>query len=160
MSENKKEGTVHTCNFCGATNVDGKTDCLVMSEDGTVICDTCVSHCEAIVAERKRDDIDFRRIPGSRYKVTKEKLRPITSIPKRWVVCDTHLFRGVPTITACSPNGKKREIFSIPKPLAHWMISKDEKLDVDNIRETIKLELSSTVRAAIGSYCLGEDCDV
>jgi hypothetical protein len=46
----------------------------------------------------------------------------------------------------------KTENFSIPKQLAHWFISYDEKMDIDKLREEMKKELNTTVRTALLHY--------
>lgn len=149
MGKIDEEYILNTCNFCGATYEDGKTDCFIMSQDGTLICSSCIVRCEAMLTDKKRDDINFKRFQALPSQDTTEKLRPVTRIPKRWIICDTQLYKTIPRVTACSPDGKKRENFSIPKQLAHWIISYDEKMDIDKLREDIKNELNNTVRSAL-----------
>ncbi len=118
---------------------------MMKASDDTVICNRCVRIAEAIMAERERDAIPLYRIINKINQSTEEKLRPITRIPKRWVICKVHLQKLRPCITACSPDGKKFETFSIPKQLAHWMISPDEEIDLDKIRKDIKKDIINAV---------------
>ena len=157
MNEINEKNIVHTCNFCGATSDDGKTECLIMAPDGTtLICNACIAQCEAMLLDRKRTDIDFRRFTAIQPLPTSNKLRPITRVPKTWVICETHLFKTIPSITACSRDGSQTEEFSIPKQLALWMISYNEQKDIDKIRDSLKDDLKRLVRTALLRYWFGE----
>ena len=152
MSEIEEDNTVYTCNFCGATSDDGKTECLVMGEDGTSICNACIAQSEALLLDRKITELDFVRFTTGQPKATQKKLRPITRIPKSWVICQTHLFKTIPSVTACSQDGSKTEEFSISKQLALWMISYNEQKDIDKIRDSLKDDLKRLVRNALLMY--------
>lgn len=73
-------------------------------------------------------------------------------MPKQWVVCKEDLLSSIPNVTACSPDGKDNEVFSIPKQLAKWMISAGKKMDIDQIREEIKKDLCTTLREVLRNY--------
>ncbi len=146
MSEADKSNIVHTCNFCGATDNDGVTELMIKGQDGTLICNSCVRTCEALLIERDREDIPLYRFIDLIPKSTEVKLRPITRIPKSWVICKVHLQKIRPCVTACSPDGEKFETFSIPRQLAYWMIFPDEEINLDKIRKDIAQDIINAVK--------------
>ncbi len=153
MSETDDSGIINTCNFCGATNQDEMTTCLIQGDDGSIICNMCVAQAEAIVTGEKREDITLYDVMEDiRKSAMATNLSPITKIPKSWLVCKANLFNTNPSVTACSPDGIKFRTFAIPKPLAHWMISSDERIDIDKIREEIKQDLIEGIKREFRLY--------
>lgn len=150
MSVDKEEES-HICSFCEKTS--SEVDLFIQGKDqSTLICDDCVRISEAIVAKRRSDEVDLSLIYGERGKRAKEKLRPITRMPKSWIICDSDLYSSAPSITACPTNEKKVEKFSIPNQLALWMISSDPKLNIDQIREKIRKDMNTRISETLNSY--------
>ena len=152
MSKDEQDDTVHTCNFCGVTDDDEKIDAMVMGPDGTLICCGCIASAQALLLDKKITDVDFKRYMAHQPRPSTKKLRPITRIPKSWIICDTHLLKTVPSVIACSEDGQRCEEFSIPMQLALWMINYNEQKDIDKIREELKKDLASEVRKALWRY--------
>lgn len=140
---------IHTCSFCKKTS--DEVEILVASPDDIFICNECIRLCEAVLDENDRGNIHLSRIDGIREK-TKEKLRPITRIPKKWLVYKANPYAVVPYVTACDSSGEKKEKFSIPKQLARWIIVKDETVDIDRLKKDIKNEIIYTVVDALQHY--------
>lgn len=141
---------IHICSFCEKTSKE--VDILIAAPDDKVlICNECIRICEAVLAENDRSDLYLSRIHGTQEK-QKEKLRPITRMPKKWLVYDVNPYAAIPYVTACDSSGGKREDFSIPKQLAHWIITTDNTVDIDELKKNIKNEISYSVRAALKFY--------
>lgn len=140
------------CSFCGKTSDEFEYVVTGPNEDAPYICNECIRQCEALAAERNVPDAYFHRILGKRHNERQQQLRPITRIPKTWIICDADLFCSTPNIVASSPDGEKIERFSIPKQLAHWMIVQKQKLDVDELREKIRDDMARTVREVLSKY--------
>lgn len=140
----------HICNFCGKESE--AVDVMVMGKDGTILCNQCIIQCNAILEDKKRDDIDFFRIPGKLHSKPLGKLRPVTRIPKHWVICKEDLLCSAPNVTACSPDGKDNEVFALPKQLALWMINFDKQMDVDQIRDELKKDMFDSISAVLNGY--------
>jgi len=151
MNETEAPEEIHTCDFCKSTS-DQVENLFVAPGDTPVICDRCVRICEAMFVDAHIPLNHFCRIPGKLHNERKEKLRPITKIPKSWVICSTDLCCSTPNVTGTSADGKKSERFSIPKQLAHWMIARDERLDMDELRKKIKEDLARTVKEVLSEY--------
>ena len=152
MSENTSPEGLYTCNFCGKTSDEFEFAVTGPKEDAPYICNECVRGCEALAAERNVPDAYFHMISGKLHNERQQKFRPITRLPKTWVICSTDLYCSTPNIVASSPDGEKIERFSIPKQLAHWIIIKKQELDVDELREKIRDDMARTVREVLSKY--------
>jgi len=142
---------IDICDFCKRTS--DEVENLFAAPGGTpVICDRCVRVCEAMFVDANVPLNYFCRIPGKRHDERKEKLKPITRIPKKWVICSTDLCCSTPNVIGCSLDGKKNERFSVPKQLANWMIANDDRLDIDDLRKSIKEDLSRTINEVLSEY--------
>lgn len=151
MSETDEPKVVYTCDFCKQTT--DEVEDLIAGRDGTpIICDRCVRYCEAVLQDAHRPLECYCRIPGRLHDERSMKLRPVTRIPKTWMICETDLYCSTPNVTACSPTGRKTERFAIPRQLAQWMIVKSEKLDLEELREKMKDDIARTVREVLGKY--------
>jgi len=144
---------IHQCSFCGESS-ENLEFLIAGGPTGheTYICDKCIKLCVTIATEYKTPLDNYRKVHGTLHVEIETNLRPITRIPKKWVVSKSDLFCKTPNVTATSPNGNKSENFSIPKPLAYWMITKDKKLDLDELREKIKEDMARRVREVLGGY--------
>ncbi len=140
---------IHMCSFCKKTS--DEVDVLIASPDDVLICNECIRLCEAVLAENDREDIHLNRINGSR-KEQGGKLRPITRIPKRLLIYDANPYAVIPYVTACDSSREKKENFSLPKQLAHWIIAKDKTVDIDELKKDIKNEIIYTVVDALKYY--------
>ena len=139
------------CSFCGKKANDVEV-IIVASDKGPNICNECVRLCEAMLEEKKRDYIDYRIVPGGLHAESQKKLRLITKIPEDLVVCETNLYATHPSVVACSTDGTKTEHFLIPKQLALWMISTDQKIDIDKMRKEVKKDILDSIRQHIRTY--------
>jgi len=151
MNESEEPDVIQACDFCGSTS-DEVENLFVGPGGSPIICDRCVRVCDAMIVDMNIPLNYFCRIPGNLHDERKEKLRPITRIPKSWVICSTDLCCSTPNVTGCSPDGNKSERFSIPKQLAHRMIARDERLDVEELRKKIKEDMARTVNEALSDY--------
>ena len=149
MKDMDKNGEDYACSFCGKAT--SEIELLIAGPKDIMICNECVRLCEAILAERDLDDIYLHPIYGSQEK-QEEKFRPITRMPKKWLVYDVNPYATIPYVIACDSSGEKRENFSIPKQLARWIITTDKTVDIDELKKNIKNELTSTVMAALKLY--------
>ena len=71
MSEIKEDDTVHTFNFCGATNDDGITEYLIMAPGGaTLICNACIAQSEAMLLDYKINEFDFHQFAAIQQPAT------------------------------------------------------------------------------------------
>lgn len=152
MSEKETSEEDIVCSFCGKKTSEVKV--MVAKDDGhdAAICGKCLKLCEAVIEEGGMEDSGYHRIPSKKYNLSPGKLRPITRIPEGWHICDTELYARTPYVTACSRNGKRHAEFAVPKPLAWWMISNDEKLDVDKLREDITKHISYVIWQTLMKY--------
>jgi len=139
----------HTCSFCG--KAISEVELLIAGPKDIMICNECIRQCETILAEKNSGDIYLRPVYGPQEK-QEEKLRPITRMPKKWLVYDVNPYATIPYVIGCDSSGEKRENFSIPKQLARWMITADNTVDIDELKKDIKDELTSTVMAALKLY--------
>ena len=144
-----KNNDIHTCSFCKKTN--DEVDVLIAAPDDVLICNECIRLCEAVLADNDRGDIHLSRINGSR-KEPGGKLRPITRIPKRLLIYDVNPYGVIPYVTACDSSGEKKENFSLPKQLAHWIIVKNKTVDIDELKKDMKNEIICTVVDALKHY--------
>lgn len=157
MSEKEYvEKSVHshnfqTCSFCGHKANDVEV-IIVASDNGPNICNECVRLCESILTEKTREYNDFKKFPGDKFIPAGNKMRSVAKIPKNWIVSETDLYASIPSVIATSPDGKKVENFSVPKQLALWMISNDQKIDLEELRKEIKKEILDTISWKIRSY--------
>lgn len=151
MDQVEKTVEIHSCDFCKRDS--DQVENLFVAPDGTpTICDRCVRLCEAVLVDMHIPLKAFCRIPGNLHDERKEKLRSVTRIPKNWVICSTDLCCSTPNVTGCSPDGKKTERFAIPKQLAQWMIARDERLDIDELRKKVKEDVARTVSEVLRQY--------
>lgn len=147
--DNKNCEDIHRCSFCEKSS--DEVDLLVAGPiDSVMICSECIRMCEAVLAEHDKSNIYLTRITGTQETTT--KLRPITRMPKKWLIYDVNPYAAIPYVTACDSAGKKQEDFSIPKQLAHWIITVDKTVDIDELKEEIKKEIAQTVRASLRFY--------
>lgn len=152
MNEDQSHEEFCTCSFCGKTSDEFEFVVTGPNEDAPYICNECIRGCEALVADRNVPDAYFRRISGKLHDERQQKLRPITRLPKSWIICSTDLYCSTPNIVASSPDGEKIERFSIPKQLALWMIIQKQELDMDELREKIKDDMARTVKEVLSKY--------
>ena len=146
--DNKNCEDIHICSFCEKSSEE--VDLLVAGPKDSMICSECIRLCESVLAEHDRNNICLTRIAGTQEKAT--KLRPITRMPKKWLVYDANPYAVIPYVTACDRAGKKQEDFSIPKQLANWILIEDKAVDIDELKEKIKKEIAQTVRASLKLY--------
>ena len=139
------------CSFCGKKANDVEV-IIVASDEGPSICNECVRLCETMLEGKKRDCINYRTVPGELHAESQKQLRLITQIPKDWVVCETNLYASHPSVVACSTDGTQTEHFFIPKPLALWMLSTDQKIDMDKMRKEVKKDILDSIRQHISKY--------
>jgi len=148
MSELSKE-KIYVCKFCGATPSGSVKMFARKDNEEMTICSKCIMVCESIMREEDEKNDQFDRIPHRKRRQPGDELRSISRMPKGWRVYDVELFEKVPYARACSSNGKKSADFALPLPLAVWMMSNDDKLDLEKLRAGIIDRISMAVWSTI-----------
>lgn len=149
MCEQNQEEKIFICKFCGATST-GTTKMVTRKDDDEIaICGKCILACEALLRDEDEENEKFDRIPHRQRPKPGDKLRSITRIPKGWRIYNVELFEKAPYVRACSSNGKKGADFALPLPLAVWMMSNDDKLDLEKLRAGIIDRISMAVWSTI-----------
>ena len=143
------EDKIYVCKFCGAKSSDSEKMVGRKDDDEVVICSKCIMACNAVLRGEDEENSHFDRIPPRPRPQPGDELRPISRMPKGWRVYDVELFEKVPYARACSSNRKKAADFALPLPLAVWMMSNDDKLDIEKLRSGIIDRISRAIWIAI-----------
>lgn len=154
MSEPLETTKNYECLFCGTCFSDSVKMVIRKDKEDTAICSNCIMNCESVLRGEEEEEEEkerFRRMPPRPRPQPGDKLRSISRIPKGWHVYDVELFEKEPYARACSSTGKKIADFSLPLPLAVWMMSNDDKLDIEEIREKIIDRINMAVWGAINN---------